>query len=240
MEAMIFAAGLGTRLRPLTNDRPKALVEIKGKTLLEWNILKMINFGIKKIVINVHHFPDIIINFIKEKNFDCDIIISDERDLLLDTGGGLLNAKKSFSLKDNILIHNVDVLSDVNFFDVENSHNNNNCLATLVVKERDTSRYLIFNENNYLCGWQNIKTQEKKITRENIQQNNYAFSCIQVVNPEIFENNHLGKVFSMIDLYLDKSKTSIIKPFFQTSNNWIDVGKLEAITRLEKNDEIFY
>jgi NDP-sugar pyrophosphorylase family protein len=240
MQAMIFAAGLGTRLRPLTNDRPKALVEINGKTLLDWNIEKMMKYGINHIVINVHHFSDMIINHLKDKAYPIDILVSNEKDLLLDTGGGLMNARPLFIEDEDILIHNVDVLSDLDFSLLEKQHKENSCLATLYMSKRQTTRHLLFNEKQELCGWENINTKEKKTTREYKEITPYAFNCIQIINQKIFECNNLGKVFSMIDMYLEKSKTQIIRPYFNDDEHWIDVGKIDTLHKAEKIKEIFY
>lgn len=277
MQAMIFAAGLGTRLLPLTNDKPKALVLIGGKTLLERNIEKISYSGIKKIVVNIHHFPDMMIdfiNFIKFK-YECDIAISDERELLLNTGGGLLHAKnllcnhneiklennKFFSKKnllfsrknllkshticsttqqkviygDNnlILLHNVDILSDIDFMDMQKEFYNTTPLCLLAVQKRNTQRYFIFNEKNELCGWTNIATKQKIVTRKYKQEKLYAFSGIHIVSKNIFNHITLKGVFSITDMYLELSKKHIIKPYIH-EGKWLDVGKLDAIEKAEK------
>ena len=118
MEALILAAGLGTRLRPLTNDRPKALVEVNGTTLLEYNLRRLIGFGFNKIVINIHHFPDMVIDFVRQRNFEAEILFSDERELLMDTGGALKKAAPLFSGKEPVLIHNVDILSTLDLGEI--------------------------------------------------------------------------------------------------------------------------
>ena len=161
--AMIFAAGLGTRLYPLTADRPKALVEVCGKPLLEHVINKLTSNGFDKIVINVHHFADKIISFINDNNFNADIRISDERQELLDTAGGLKFAEPLFQGADNILMYNVDILSDIDLKKLYQYHAEHGALATLAVKRRETSRYFIFDENNMqLVGWKDIGTGELK------------------------------------------------------------------------------
>ena len=237
MEAMIFAAGLGTRLYPITQSIPKALVEVGGHTLLELNIQKMIAFGIKKIIVNVHHFPDMIIEYIASKNFDCEIIVSDERNELLNTGGGFINAKKHFSLQEDILLHNADILSSMDFALLEQAHNQNkSTLATLAVKDRETSRYLLFDENNILCGHRNNSTMKEKIKRNATLLKPLAFSGIQIVSPKIFDKCTLEGKFSMIDLYLSLAKDNEIKAFQHDTDLWIDVGKQGSI---EKATELF-
>ena len=167
MRAMIFAAGLGTRLKPLTDTLPKALVPIAGKTLLQWQIERLKAAGITDIVVNVHHFPDMIINYLRENdNFGCRISVSDERDMLLETGGGLRKAKELLTLSPNspiasspILICNVDILSNIDLPALLNAYNPEE-MGLVVVSPRDTQRYLLFDDTNRLCGWTNIATGE--------------------------------------------------------------------------------
>ena len=185
MTAMIFAAGLGTRLKPLTDTMPKALVPVHGQPLLAYQIDKLKQAGINDIIVNVHHFPDMIIDYLRENdNFGCNIHISDEREQLLDTGGGLLKAWSTFAPNEPLLAINVDIVSDINFQDVISSSNIYHLssmpkapgssiiyhlssmpkapLALLIVKSRETQRYLCFDENNNLCGWMNIATGETR------------------------------------------------------------------------------
>lgn len=170
MTAMIFAAGLGTRLKPLTDTMPKALVPVHGQPLLAYQIDKLKRAGINDIIVNVHHFPDMIIDYLRENdNFGCNIHISDEREQLLDTGGGLLKAWSTFAPNEPLLAINVDIVSDINFQDVISSsivyHLSSMPkapLALLIVKSRETQRYLCFDENNNLCGWMNIATGETR------------------------------------------------------------------------------
>lgn len=169
MRAMIFAAGLGTRLKPLTDTLPKALVPLAGKTLLQWQIERLKAAGITDIVVNVHHFPDMIINYLRENdNFGCRIAVSDERDMLLETGGGLRKAKslllgigsrESGNNDEPILICNVDILSNIDLPTLLHAYNPEE-MGVVVVSPRDTQRYLLFDETNRLCGWTNIATGE--------------------------------------------------------------------------------
>ena len=169
MKAMIFAAGLGTRLKPLTDNMPKALVPLAGKTLLQWQIERLKAAGITEIVVNVHHFPDMIINHLRENdNFGCRISVSDERDMLLETGGGLRKAKslllgigsrESGNNDEPILICNVDILSNIDLPTLLHAYNPEE-MGVVVVSPRDTQRYLLFDETNRLCGWTNIATGE--------------------------------------------------------------------------------
>lgn len=236
MQAMIFAAGLGTRLYPITKEIPKALVKIGDKTLLEIVINKMIQNNIKHIVVNVHHFADKIIDFIEEKNFDCDILVSDERKMLLDTGGGILKAYKDNLFVDNedILIHNVDILSDLDFHDIEIYHKKHNNLATLCVKNRASSRYLLFNENNELCGRENLSTNSRTVTREYNNLFQYAFSGIHIISPTLLDMTKLEGKFSIIETYLELSKHHILKAYIDTQSKWLDVGKIDSLQQAEQ------
>ena len=161
MRAFILAAGLGTRLKPLTNSVPKALVKINDKTLLEILIDKLILSGFNKIIINVHHFANQVIDFINQNNFSAEIVISDESDKLLDTGGGLKKAAWFFDDGKPFLVHNVDILSNIDLKKMYNFHLQNNTLAALAIRKRKSTRYLLFTDDNNLCGWMNEKTGEQ-------------------------------------------------------------------------------
>lgn len=168
MNGMIFAAGLGTRLQPLTNDRPKALVEVAGKPLLEYVIRKMIAADVQRIVVNVHHYADQIEAFLCERHFfDWDIVISDEREKLLDTGGGLLKARELFCPGESVLIHNVDIFSDIDIPALLRFHRQNKGDATLVTRTGGKGRGLRFNREGMLKGWENKATGEQKPVDEN-------------------------------------------------------------------------
>ncbi|MDD7716929.1 MAG: nucleotidyltransferase family protein, partial [Bacteroidales bacterium] len=163
MKAMVFAAGLGTRLRPLTNDRPKALVEVGGKTMLERVITHLADCGVTDITVNIHHFGEKIIEFLEEKkNFGLDIHISDERDLLLDTGGGLMKARKYLDGDEPFIVHNADILTDLDLKAMYDFHVEHDALSTILVKDRQTQRYFLFDHDHRLKGWINKKTGETK------------------------------------------------------------------------------
>ncbi len=237
MKAMVFAAGLGTRLQHETSDRPKALVEIGGKTLLQRTIEKLRNEGIDEIVVNVHHFSEKVKTFIGENNFEIPVHISDESDKLLDTGGGLKKAAPLLIGNDPILIHNVDILSTINLKELIEYHNSLGALATLTVRDRKTERYLKFDSERRLVGWLNKKTGQTKISVPEQFENaiEKTFSGVHVVNPEIFDYMPVNDRFSIIDFYLELSKTQLIKGYFDDSDLWMDVGKphqLEEARRL--------
>ena len=244
MKALIFAAGLGTRLKPLTDTMPKALVPIDGKPLLEHVILKLKAAGFNQLIINVHHFPDQIIEFLKSKNnFDLRIEISDERDKLLDTGGGVKNAKWFFDDGKPFLVHNVDILSNIDLQSLYQQHLETSPLATLVVSERDTFRYFLFDKEARLKGWINEKTGEVRpdhLTHTELY-NKLAFSGIQVLSPDVFKlMEHFPDHFSIVDFYLRNAAQQQIKAYVPHALKMIDVGKLNVLTEAEqfvKNSE---
>lgn len=227
--AFIPSAGLGTRLYPLTANKPKALVEIGGKPLLEHTIEKLINQGVQEIVINVHHFAEQIINFIARKQYAVPIFISDEREQLLNTGGGLKKAIKLFNTPFPILVHNVDVYSNLPLQILVTYHMKHKALATLVVRERNTSRYLQFDEKHLLCGWLNKATQERKIVRDTFYHKDYAFSGLHIVSHDILPLLIEQGAFSIIDSYLRISKEHRIVAFTDRIFDWMDLGKYEQI-----------
>ncbi|MEM6802196.1 MAG: nucleotidyltransferase family protein [Bacteroidota bacterium] len=235
MKAMIFAAGLGTRLRPLTNDRPKALVEVHGKALLEWVILKIREQGIRDVVINVHHFADKIETFLSDnKNFGLNISISDERELLLETGGGLKFAKDLLRGNEPILIHNADIISDIDLQAFIQFHQENKALASLAVSKRNTSRYLHFDEENLLTGWENIHTGEvrpARVPKGEIRR--LAFSGIHLINPGFLDLLLEEGKFSIIEVYLRLASQRRILAYEHQNKNWFDVGKAENLPLAE-------
>lgn len=234
---MLFAAGLGTRLRPYTNDRPKAMVKINGMPLLEIVLRRLKYFGVEEVVVNVHHYAQQIIDFLALKNnFGLTIHISHEKKIVLETGGGLKKARHFFQNNEPFLVHNVDVISDLNLREIYQFHLKNDALSTLAVRERESSRKLLFSkENKQLIGWQNMRTGEQKISRKSLIYNNLAFSGIHVISPRIF--NFMPKYkrkFSIIDTYLEAAKTDTILGFPHTYSHWLDVGKIPALAEAQK------
>jgi len=229
---MILAAGLGTRLKPVTNTIPKALVDVGGKTMLERTIRHLKQYGFDELIINLHHFPDKIKAFLEEEHhFDANITFSEERPEVLDTGGGLKHASWFFNDGSPFFIHNVDVLSDLNLQKVYDHHLNQNALATLVVQERPTSRYLLFDAQNRLCGWENTKTGRKVVIYENKSLKRLAFSGIHMANPKLFEYMPTGEVFSIMDVYLKAAKEEKIIAYKDLESNWFDIGNLENLNK---------
>jgi NDP-sugar pyrophosphorylase family protein len=236
MKAMIFAAGLGTRLKEETLYKPKALVEVGGKPLLQHAIEKLKMEGFSEVVVNVHHFSDLIINFLNNHDFGILVHISDETDKLLDTGGGLKKAAPFFKGNEPVLIYNVDVLSNLDLKNLVQEHLLSGALATLVVRERKTQRYFKFNKEQRLVGWLNKKTGEKKIVLpENFENaTEMAFSGIHMVNPEFFQLMPAEEKFSITDFYLELAKEYLIKGYFDESQLWLDVGKPEQLESARK------
>ena len=233
--AMIFAAGLGTRLYPLTKDKPKALVEINGQPLLQTVIERIIAAGITDIVVNVHHFSQLVKDYLASHSFEADIRISDETDFLLDTGGGLKFAEQLLKTADHILLHNVDILSDIDLNRLIINHIENEALATLAVKERPTSRYLIFDKKTMqLCGWENVKTGETLESRCTDNPVKLAFSGIHVVSKAIFPMIPSGKKISMTPLYVEMAKTQNVRGYLHQQDQWMDVGKYEDVMKLAR------
>jgi NDP-sugar pyrophosphorylase family protein len=234
MKAMVFAAGLGSRLKPLTDNKPKALVEVKGIPMLEIVIRRLEHFGFNEIVVNVHHFSEQIIEFLNKPIFKSKIYISDESDCLLDTGGGLKKAAKFFDTKP-VLIHNVDVISNLNLSDFYQQHVESNALATLAVKNRKTSRYFLFDNNGQMIGWKNMKTSEIRMSRVGLGKlNALAFSGIHIVNPKIFNLMKQEGKFSITDTYLELSRTQKIIGYQCESSMWMDLGNSDNLAKAEE------
>ena len=232
MKAFIFAAGLGTRLRPLTLDKPKALVEVGGKTMLERTINTLKDAGFSDFVVNVHHFADKIESYLAENdNFGCNISISDERALLLDTGGAVAAARRLLG-DEPFLVHNVDIMSnlDIRGFVDEGL---DGALARLVVSDRPSSRRLLFDEDNCLCGWLNVKTGEVRgpaAETPEIVRNILAFSGIHIISPEVFDLMASWPAkFSIIDFYLATCATHRIVSHVPANFKLQDMGTPEAV-----------
>ena len=233
MKAMIFAAGLGTRLKPFTDNHPKALAVVNGKPLLQRNIEYLKSFGIEEIVINVHHFADQIIEFLEENNyFGIEITISDETDQVLETGGGLVKAKANF--EEDFLVMNVDILTDLNLADFIKAHQENKALVTLAVSDRNSSRKLFFNEKNELKGWRNLKTEEEIKAVDSLDNcKDLAFSGIHVISPSLFDKITEKGKFSIMKVYMDLMQTESIIGFDHSGGILIDVGRPESVLEAE-------
>jgi NDP-sugar pyrophosphorylase family protein len=238
MKAMVLAAGLGTRLRPLTDDRPKALVELGGKALLEITLTRLREAGVSEAIINVHHFADQVMDYLRMKaNFGMRIEISREHDMLLDTGGGLKQASWFF-LEDGtdkpFLLHNVDVLSSIDLRTMVRTHTENGALATLAVQKRESSRYLLFDDHLRLCGRQ--RDRERELVRTTLNPAASAFCGIHVISPRMLNMMREEGVFSIIDSYMRLAgEGEKIQAFSVDQYYWRDLGTPENLRRAEED-----
>ena len=235
MRAMILAAGLGTRLRPLTNDRPKALVEVAGHALLEITLRRLAFFGIRDVIVNVHHFADLVVDYLKQnKNFGMRVEISRE-EVLLDTGGGLKKAAWFFLEKadpEPFILHNVDVLSNIDIRQMVRAHQERGALATLAVQERETLRYLLFDEKDQLCGRRAGRDQAPEIVRPTAHVKALAFSGVHVISSSLLSDLSENGVFSIINSYLRLAgRGERIVAFRADEYYWRDLGKPENVAQ---------
>jgi mannose-1-phosphate guanylyltransferase len=235
MKAMVLAAGLGTRLRPLTDDRPKALVEIESRTMLEITLARLREIGIREVIVNVHHFADMVVEYLKAKqNFGMRIEVSRE-DVLLDTGGGLKQAAWFFledSRDEPFLLHNVDVLSTIDLAAMARFHNANQALATLAVQERTSSRYLLFNGQLQLCGRRFEKENRTELVRASEPLQPLAFSGIHIISPRLLTMMTEDGVFSIIEAYLRLAAGGEKLLAFRADDAyWRDLGTIESLER---------
>jgi len=240
MKAMILAAGLGTRLRPLTEHRPKALVEVGGSTLLEITLARLSSFGIREVIINVHHFADMVADYLRaHDNFGMRIDISRE-DVLLDTGGGLKKAAYFFlqnsALDEPFVVHNVDVISTIDLRRMMQFHVENRALATLAVQERKTARYLLFDERSELCGRRSGAEGTTEWARQSSQVSALAFSGIHVISPRLFSLMTEEGVFSIITTYLRlATRGEKILAFRANEYQWRDLGRLDDVKQADQD-----
>lgn len=257
MQSMIFAAGLGTRLKPLTDRIPKALVRVGGKPLIEYVLKNLVAAGSKRIVVNVHHFANQIIEYLQQNDFGVDICISDETEMLLDTGGGIKNAAPFFNTSEPVLIHNVDILSNVDLRALYNyaceAEIEQKVDAVLLVSLRKTKRYLIFNKDMRLVGWTNVDTGEVKspyetlheltftqpydnnnVTNEQYGYTLFAFSGIHVIGNKVFEAmNECSAKFPIMDFYLQYAKDLHFVGKVKNNLKLMDVGKLDTLAEAD-------
>ena len=234
MIALLFAAGLGTRFKPWTDKHPKALAVVNGKSLLQRNIEYLQTYDITDVVVNVHHFPEQIVDVIEKNNgWGSTVTISDETDELLETGGGLLKAKHLL-FRDTILTLNVDILTEINLKHFLAHHQQENALITVAVSERETSRYLLFNKYNRLIGWRNKKSGEERIVIQAKDIFEKAYSGLAIFQPESLDLITLRGKFSLIDAYLQLAPQNKIAAYDHTGERLIDVGKPESVSLAEK------
>ncbi|MFC2106746.1 NDP-sugar synthase [Bacteroidota bacterium] len=233
MKALVLAAGLGKRLRPLTDELPKALIEINGTPMIAILIEKLKKSGINEIIINVHYKAEKLISYLESNNFKIPIHISDESNELLDTGGAIKKASDFF--KNDFLVYNSDVLSDIDINALEQFHKKNKAIATLAVRERKSGRYLLFNDKMELSGWENIKTGEQIIsTPDDPSLQNFAFSGIHIINPAILKYLPTQNVFSIIEVYLKACSREKIFGYLHNDDFWLDMGRPEDLSKAKE------
>jgi NDP-sugar pyrophosphorylase family protein len=235
MNAMIFAAGLGTRFKPWTDSHPKALALVNGKPLLQHNIKYLQQYGITNVVVNVHHFPDQIIEAVKKnKGWGSNIMISDESNEVLETGGGLLKAKGLLQDGQPFITLNADFLTNLDINALLAFHKNKKALISFGVTNRKTSRYFLFDEENRLCGWRNTSTGEEKISIPKKGLKEMAYSCVVIFQPEIFELVPQRGKFSLVETYLSLAAQYPIYGYDHSGDKLVDVGKPESVAIAEK------
>jgi MurNAc alpha-1-phosphate uridylyltransferase len=234
MKGMIFAAGLGTRFKPWTDKHPKALALINGKTLLQRNIEYFQKYGITELVVNVHHFAEQIINAIKQNNgWGSTVLISDETNEVLETGGGLLKARHLLEGDEPFVTINADILTDLNIKRLIDYHKDYKPLISFAVTNRKTSRYFLFDEYDRLCGWRNKKTSEEIIAIPKNKLVERAYSCVVVFDPHIFSLIPQRGKFSLVETYLSLAKNNLILGYDHTGDKFADVGKPESVATAE-------
>ena len=232
---MILAAGLGSRLKPWTDKHPKALAIVNGKSLLQRNVEYLQQHNIYDVIVNVHHFADQIIDAINQnKGWGSNITISDETDVVLETGGGLKKAEPYLKDSASFVLMNCDILTDFDLSKLINNHQKQNPLATLAVTNRKTSRYFLFDDSDELCGWRNVTTGEERISKPANSYNQKAFSGIHVLSNKIFDVMQQQGKFSMVDVYLSLAAAETIKCFDHSDSKFIDVGKPQSIIKAEE------
>jgi NDP-sugar pyrophosphorylase family protein len=234
-KAMIFAAGLGTRFKPWTDSHPKALALVNGKSLLQRNIEYLQQYNITDVVVNVHHFAGQIVDAVKKnKGWGSNVVISDETNEVLETGGGLLKARKLLEGDSPFFTLNADILTDLDLNKLLAYHQQHKPLISFAVTGRETSRYFLFDNDSRLCGWRNTKTGEERISIQKPGLIQKAYSCVVVFQPEVFGLiNQKGK-FSLVDTYLDLAKDHLILGYDHSADKLVDVGKPESVAIAEK------
>jgi N-acetyl-alpha-D-muramate 1-phosphate uridylyltransferase len=234
MKAMIFAAGLGTRFKPWTDKHPKALAIVNSKSLLQRNIEYLQQYNIYDVVVNVHHFADQLIDAIEKNNgWGSNIMISDESNMVLETGGGLLKAKELLQGHEPFVTLNADILTDLNIDKLIEFHREEKSLISFGISNRKSSRNFLFDASDRLCGWRNDQTGEEKITIPNNNLKAMAYSCVVVFDPTIFDLIPQRGKFSLTETYLSLAPHQIIKGFDHSGDRFIDVGKPESVAKAE-------
>ena len=235
MKAMIFSAGMGTRFKPWTNEHPKALAMVNGRSLLQHNVEYLQHYGIRDLIINVHHFAAQLIQAIEvNKGWGSHITISDESGELLETGGGLIKARPYLESEEPFITLNADILTDLDLNKLIEFHRQNKPLIALGITNRQSSRYFLFDENDRLCGWRNVNTREENIVVKKPSLIPKAYSCVAVFQPAIFNTIRQTGKFSLTATYLDLAKDNLILGYDHSGDKLVDVGKPETVLIAEK------
>jgi NDP-sugar pyrophosphorylase family protein len=235
MKAMIFAAGLGTRFKPWTDEHPKALAIVNNKSLLQRNVEYLQQYGITEVVVNVHHFANQIIEAVAENNgWGSHIVISDERNEVLETGGGLLKARTLLQSDEPFITLNADILTDLSISDLLSFHQQKESLISFGISNRKSSRNFLFDNNNRLCGWENNQTGEQKISIDNQSLHPMAYSCVAIFEQRVFDLIPQRGKFSLTESYLSLAANHLIMGYDHTGDKFIDVGKPESVAVAEE------
>jgi MurNAc alpha-1-phosphate uridylyltransferase len=235
MKAMIFAAGLGTRFKPWTDSHPKALAMVNGKSLLQRNVEYLQQYGISDLVVNVHHFSDQVIEAIEQHDgWGSNIVISDERDELLETGGGLLKARALLESGEPFLTLNADILTKLPIDQLIAHHQQHHALISLAVSNRESSRNFLFDESMKLSGWQNNKTGEEIIVNNHMPLHPMAYNCVAVFDPAVFDLIPQRGKFSLTTTFLSLAEKHLVSGFDCSADAFIDVGKPESVVEAER------
>lgn len=235
LSAIIFSAGLGSRFKPWTDKHPKALALVNGKSLLQRNIEYLQQYGVIDVVVNIHHFSQQIIDAITaNKGWGSNVVVSDESDVVLETGGGLMKARHLLNGNKPFISLNVDILTNLDLNKLITFHQQHKPLVTFGVTNRKSSRVLLFDEDNRLCGWKNLQTGETKISIDKPNLSEKAYSCVVIYEPQIFSLIKQTAKFSIMDSYLDLAADHIILGYDHSGDNLVDVGKPESVAIAEK------
>lgn len=234
MKAMIFCAGLGTRFKPWTDHHPKALALVNGKPLLQRNVEYLQQHGIFDVIVNVHHFPGQIEDAVNNNNgWGSNIVISDERDEVLETGGGLLKARHLFKPGEDFLTLNADILTDLDIASFLSFHLQQEALVSLAISNRKSSRCFLFNEQKRLTGWRNMQTGQERISIADDEAKPFAFSGMSIFNSRFFDALDMTGKFSLVDAYLSLAATHLIMGYEHNPEKWVDVGRVESVAVAE-------
>ena len=236
MRALILAAGMGSRLKPLTDSTPKALVPFKGMPMVERVIRNLVDAGVQHIMVNVHHYADQVVDFLENLAIEgINLHISDETGELMDTGGAILQARDFLSADEDFIVHNVDVYTNLNIAELISYHRKGDALATLAVKRRTTSRSLLFDPEGTLCGWKHNETGEERMVRTPSGfLEDLGNSCVQMINAGFLDFFPKTEPRSLTEMYLELAKQHKIGAFIHNQDYWYDLGRYNNFMKADK------